>query len=318
MRKVFIRQETDFLEYALYDGNKLCRFDRLNEDFFSGSIVLGKVRFVKKNVGVFVDVGMKKDGILSYRTGIEPGDFVVVQIKTEPSEERGCSLTEKLTLPGKYLVYTTVDEYNFSHEIPEDKKIAFFSVPRPKKGGFVFRSLAKDAPLDAVIEEAARLEKCFEDIVSSAENCYTIKFLYRETALQLAENLAEEVVCGFDSIQKDIATLSQRKVETQGVELVFDKTEGATVVDVNFHTFRTTDKNPILQADLIAIEEFARQIRLRNIGGIILFDYISVTTKEDSDFLFEKMKECLTGDFARTTCEQAERAGCFLITRNAR
>ena len=95
MRKVFVKEEDGAVLCALYEEKELSRFYRLKKDMLTGSIVVGRVKFVKKGMGVFVDIGLKQDGLLSYRPGLKSGDDVLVRIETEPKEERGCSLSER-------------------------------------------------------------------------------------------------------------------------------------------------------------------------------------------------------------------------------
>lgn len=318
MRKVFVKEEDGAVLCALYEEKELSRFYRLKKDMLTGSIVVGRVKFVKKGMGVFVDIGLKQDGLLSYRPGLKSGDDVLVRIETEPKEERGCSLSERITLAGKYVVLTDREEYKFSHKISEEKKIELFRLPRYEKVGFVFRSIAEETDVKAIGEEMESLYKKFVSLKKTAVTTRAPAFLLRVDPVEIAKNLADEFVLGFGEIEKDIAELSERKVEKEGVELVFDKTEALTAVDVNFHRFEGKGERAVFDANAIAVKEFARQLRLRNLSGLIVLDYICMPRAEQREELFSLLKEELKKDYLSCSVEQAEKSGLFIVVRQER
>ena len=318
MKKVFIKEEQDAVLCALYERDELTRFFQLKKDMLTGSVVVGKVVCVKKSVGVFVDIGLERDGLLTFRPGLKPGDAVPVRIETEPQPERGCSLTEKINLAGKYVVLTDGGEYKFSKEIPEERKIELFRLPRKEGVGFIFRSLAATAELEKTEREMQELYNAYLAIVKAAKTTRAPAFLYRTDAVTVAKNFGEEVSFDFSEVEKDIAELSERKIEREGVELVFDKTEALTAVDVNFHRYAERGEGAVLAANKIAVKEFARQVRLRNIGGLIVLDYIGLPRAEEREELFSFLKEELKKDYVSCSVEHAEKAGLFIIVRQDR
>ena len=91
MKTVYFRNIGDKSEIGITEDGKLQAFYRLDKDFLTGSIYCGKVRSVKKQIGIFVDIGKEKDGLLTYRQGLKPGDYVLVQVEKEPIENKGCA-----------------------------------------------------------------------------------------------------------------------------------------------------------------------------------------------------------------------------------
>ena len=318
MRKVFIKEDGDAVLCALYEEKELSRFYRLNKEALTGSIVVGRVKFVKKGMGVFVDIGLKQDGLLSYRPGLKSGDDVLVRIETEPQTDRGCSLSERITLAGKYVVLTDREEYKFSRKISEEKKIKLFRLPGFANVGFVFRSLAEEADLSAIEEEMKNLVERYAALRKAASVTRAPAFLLRVDPIGIAKDLAEEFSFGFGEIEKDIAELSQRKIERKGVELVFDKTEALVAVDVNFHRFEERGERAVFDADAIAVKEFARQLRLRNLSGLIVLDYICLPRAEQREELFSLLKEELKKDYLSCSVEHAEKSGLFIVVRQER
>ena len=115
--------------------------------------------------------------------------------------------------------------------------------------------------------------------------------------------------------------LSDRKVYVEGVELVFDKTEAMTVVDVNLHRYEkqyADVETANFRADLLAVKELARQLRLRNVGGIIMVDFISLKKRENVGKLKEELEKELKKDNVRTSVELVESIGMFAIVRKQR
>lgn len=86
-----------------------------------------------------------------------------------------------------------------------------------------------------------------------------------------------------------------------GGYIVIEHTEAMTVVDVNTGSF-VGDKNleeTVFAVNLMAAREIARQVRLRNVGGIIVVDFIDMTNEEHKTAVTEELKKCLAQDKAK-------------------
>ncbi len=99
----------------------------------------------------------------------------------------------------------------------------------------------------------------------------------------------------FDSFNIDaqLEKALHRKVWLDsGAYLVFDQTEALTVIDVNTGKFTGTIslEDTVFQTNLMAATQIARQIRLRNLAGIILIDFIDMTSDAERDRVIEKLK----------------------------
>ncbi len=102
-----------------------------------------------------------------------------------------------------------------------------------------------------------------------------------------------------------------------GGYLVFDETEALMVVDVNTgkYTGRNNLEETILKTNLEAAAEIARQIRLRDIGGIIVVDFIDMASDEHREQVLEKLKEHMSRDRTRTQISGITSLGLVEITR---
>lgn len=108
--------------------------------------------------------------------------------------------------------------------------------------------------------------------------------------------------------------LSPRIDLNNGAYLVFDKTEALTVIDVNTGKFiGNTDslEDTVFETNLLAAKEVARQARLRNLGGIIVVDFIDMEKPEHRTAVVEALKEALQND--RAKCNVSETSGLGLV-----
>ena len=102
-----------------------------------------------------------------------------------------------------------------------------------------------------------------------------------------------------------------------GGYLVLDFCEAMTVIDVNSGKMilGRDPEETALRVNLEAAEEIARQLRLRDVGGIVMVDFIDMRLEEHRQALLTHMKEALSGDRSPTTVEGITRLGLMEITR---
>src|SRR6266446_2791143 len=119
-------------------------------------------------------------------------------------------------------------------------------------------------------------------------------------------------------VQKQIDDAFHRQVWLKcGGYIVIDETEALVAIDVNTGRNkggRDVEKT-ILQTNLEAADEIARQLRLRNIGGLIIADFIDMKSRKDQQMVFNRMKERLTRDKARTHVLPISQLGLMEMTR---
>lgn len=119
-------------------------------------------------------------------------------------------------------------------------------------------------------------------------------------------------------IEKDLEILLKRKVWLKsGGYIVFDHTEALLTIDVN--TGRNIGKHDleetIFRTNIEAAQEIARQLRLRDIGGIIVVDFIDMQKPEHRRKLEEEMQKLLRKDKSSTSCTSLSKFGLMEITR---
>ncbi|SDM98762.1 ribonuclease E/G [Sediminibacillus halophilus] len=103
----------------------------------------------------------------------------------------------------------------------------------------------------------------------------------------------------------------------KGVELYIDQTEALTAIDVNSASFtgRNSKQHTAVKANRLAAEEIARQLRLRNIAGIIIVDFINMDREEDRSDLIHYFRQHLAGDPIRTEIYGFTKLGLLEMTR---
>ncbi len=120
-------------------------------------------------------------------------------------------------------------------------------------------------------------------------------------------------------IDEQIHKALERKVWLpSGGSLVIDRTEAMTVVDVNTGKFTGSGGNleeTVTKNNLEAAEEIVRQLRLRDIGGIIVIDFIDMVLENNRDLVLRRLVECLGRDRTRHQVAEVTSLGLVQMTR---
>ncbi|HET7355220.1 MAG TPA: Rne/Rng family ribonuclease [Nocardioidaceae bacterium] len=120
-------------------------------------------------------------------------------------------------------------------------------------------------------------------------------------------------------IDEQIAKGLDRKVWLpSGGSLIIDRTEAMTVIDVNTGKFTGSGGNleeTVTKNNLEAAEEIVRQLRLRDIGGIIVVDFIDMVLESNRDLVLRRMVECLGRDRTRHQVAEVTSLGLVQMTR---
>ena len=143
--------------------------------------------------------------------------------------------------------------------------------------------------------------------------------LYAITAVdKLVHYQGERPLFDIYNIEKEIEKAMSRKVElNSGGYLIFDQTEALTTVDVNTGSF-VSGKNlsdTIFKTNLEAAQCIARQLRLRNLGGIIIIDFIDMDEDSQREAVLEELKKAVDRDRSRTGVNGFTPLGLVEMTR---
>ncbi len=128
----------------------------------------------------------------------------------------------------------------------------------------------------------------------------------------------EEPIFDYFEVEKQIESAYRRKVWMKsGAYLIFDETEALVAIDVNTgrHKGSKSQEESILEVNLETADEVARQLRLRNVGGLVIVDFIDMKSKRDQNAVYRALKEALKKDRARTNVLQISQLGLLEMTR---
>jgi ribonuclease G len=120
------------------------------------------------------------------------------------------------------------------------------------------------------------------------------------------------------NVEDEIKKALERKVKLKsGGHLVFDQTEAMTTVDVNTGSYvggRNLEET-IFKTNLEAAQTIARQLRLRNLGGIIIIDFIDMKSEEHKQQVLQALERNLAKDWAKTKITEVSILGLVEMTR---
>ena len=121
------------------------------------------------------------------------------------------------------------------------------------------------------------------------------------------------------NVERQIEQTFMRRVKLpSGGEIVMEETEALVSIDINtggHKGSRKDGKNFILQANLEAAVEVSRQMRLRNLGGLVIIDFIDMKSRSDQRKVFQKMKTSMADDKAKHNILPISELGIMQITR---
>jgi ribonuclease E len=358
-----------------------------SHELVKGNIYLGVVTRVEPAIeAAFVDIGKKKYGFLPFkdvlpesylqtgekksRTRIQDvmirGQRLLVQVVKESRDAKGPSLTNAVTIPGRFLVLmVSSDSSGISRKIEDEserKKIKqlMSDLGVPASMGVIIRTagvgrtkteLQKD--IQALLKIWETIEKQFMDSNTKAPSLlYEGPDMVVRTVRDHFSNDMTEVLVdnkeSFDSlnefmklvmprmrnrikfyqdtkpifsqynIEEQIESIYNRRVELpSGGSIVIDVGEAMVSIDVN--SGRTTGASALeetaIKTNLEAAEEITRQLRLRDLGGLIVIDFIDMFQKKNKALLEKQVKLSCKRDRARVNISRISRFGLLEMSR---
>ncbi len=172
----------------------------------------------------------------------------------------------------------------------------------------------------------------FAQLIVSGEDAWTtineyvnsvapelVSKLTQYQAAELSEGQTGPDVFAVHRIDEQLAKAMDRKVWLpSGGTLVIDRTEAMTVVDVNTGKFTGSGGNleqTVTKNNLEAAEEIVRQLRLRDIGGIVVIDFIDMVLESNRDLVLRRLTEALARDRTRHQVSEVTSLGLVQLTR---
>jgi len=279
-------------------------------------------------------IGTKGPRVTTYVT--LPGRYLVYmptiehigisrRIEEEAERKRLRELINKLKKPGAGYIIRTVSEGVSNEEFKAD--IEFLELLwqniQQKRDKLSAPSLLH-TDLDIVFRVVRDLftPKVDKLVVDSKQEYMQIKEFIDSFLPKLSSRVElyekDEPIFDAYEVEIDISRALGRKVWLKsGGYIVIDHTEALTAIDVNTGRYvgKRNPEETILKTNLEAVKEIAYQLRLRNIGGIIIIDFIDMLKEKNRKKVFNVLQEALSGDKARTNILQISELGLVEMSR---
>lgn len=163
--------------------------------------------------------------------------------------------------------------------------------------------------IDSIVVGSEHLAALVEKIVKLYPPQTRRQVILHDTGRDMMEELG---------ISAQFFELTSPKVELEnGAYIVIEHTEALTVIDVNTGRFTGDDslEQTVYYTNILAAREIARQVRLRNIGGIVVVDFIDMQTEAHKKSLVEELERALKNDKAKCCVSPMSRLGLVEFTR---
>jgi ribonuclease G len=288
---------------------------------------------------IFVQVakdpmGTKGARVTSYVT--LPGRYLVLmpnvdhvgisrRIENEETRERLKAIANEVRPKGYGLIMRTVSEDAADDEIRRDLEflLHLWESTQAKKDKAAAPALIY-SDLDLVSRSirdfmGQDIERLVIDSPADYERlCDFVSSYFPRLMSKLELYDGREPIFDAFAIEHDIARALERKVWLKsGGYIIIDQTEAMTVIDVNTGKYvgKENLEDTILKTNLEAVKETAYQVRLRNLGGIILMDFIDMEKLENREKVFNALVEAMKKDRARSTIYNISELGIIQMTR---
>lgn len=247
--------------------------------------------------------------------------FITVSKKIEDEEKRKKlkDIVENIIPEGMGAIIRTSAEHQKEENIEKDikrllskwREIETTTIENcPKmiynKGGIVRKTL-----IDLSNEKLEKITVENEELKNEVENI--LKEINGKTKVEVKSEIIREYF-----LEKKLKGIENRKIYLKsGGFITIDKTEALTAIDVNSGKFIGNDnlENTIMKVNLEATKEIAKQIRLRDIGGIIIIDFIDMYEEADRAKILEEMKNYTKFDRSKIQIEGFTRLDLLELTR---
>ncbi len=254
-------------------------------------------------------------------------DFLGISRKITDEETRARLLDEALSLKkeGEGFIMRTVAESAGSKQFQIEAdylRQVFRSVQEAAEGAPVGAVLYRDQDLASKVARDSLGDDVSNIYVGDRELYERVLALIR-----LRTDISEDKLILYEGqrslvreygLDNQIYDLASARVEIgNGANLVIDHTEAMTVIDVNTGKFVGGDdlESTVFRTNLLAAREIARQVRLRNMGGIFAVDFIDMAEEEHRNAVFAELECCLMQDRAKCRLQPMSDLCVVLFTR---
>jgi ribonuclease G len=308
-------------------------------------IGLEKAAFIHASDIAAIDVDgfeTRDEGPKSIQQLLREGQFIVVQVAKDAISTKGARLTTHLSLPSRNLVYLPRSKHlGISQRIEGDGERQRLLTQLGHcleqeswggHGGFIVRTAAEGGRAEEFCEDIRYLRRLWSKVKQRIERTNKIGTVYGEVPLYMritrdlitthVERIRVDNEQSLGEIQQfleDFIPESVSKLEayTGDRPLIIDQTEAMTTIDVNTGGYLGVKNHAetILKTNLEAATSISRQLRIRNLGGIIILDFIDMLDEEHQRQVHRTLEKALGKDPARTSITGISELGLVEMTR---
>ncbi len=309
-------------------GNKNEKFSKYNiKDYLKqGMPILVQVRKDSTNIkGARISMHISLPG--RFVVLMPSQNFITISQKIDKEEERErLKNIVKANLPEEYgaIIRTSAVGKNDAEIINDINKIV--SKYKEIEEKFNEEKQNKNLKPQLIFRSESILERMLTDLIDRGLNriCVDDEKIYGEIFNRLKEEnkkielMARKDIIKMYDLENQLEQLKNRKIWLKcGGFITIDKTEALTAIDVNSgkYTGKQDLEHTTFTVNKEATIEIAKQLRLRDIGGIIIIDYIDMQEKENEEKIIELLKENLKKDRSKTQIVGFSKLNLLEMTR---
>ena len=364
MKKILIDGHNGDIRAALVADGRLVDLivDKKNGRSISGNVYLGVVKTLLPNQFAFIDIGQPKNGFLnaadySQYPALRMGQSILVQVRKDPSGDKGASLSRQIDLAGRLVVLMANggSEIGVSHKITDgkerDRLKSVVNHHMPGGFGLILRTCCENKDKDEILSDLDRQLSIYKETIGKSAYQRPPVLLYQENSLfhDYANEHVEEIIVGAASmlpyavheakkylpgakvrlhteklslfnyeIEQQIDRALEKKIWlNNGGFLFIEQTEACVIIDVNSGKYsgRKSHRESVFNTNMEAAAEAAAQIRLRNLSGMIIIDFINMDKREDTHRLYEFLSKEVAKDRIKTNIIGMTELGLMQLTR---
>ncbi|MGM0523731.1 MAG: ribonuclease E/G [Bacillota bacterium] len=289
------------------------------------------------------------------QSGLTEGQYIMVQVTKAPYLTKGARLTRKINLTEGALVYLPYEKYvNVSRKLSDERRNALHRLlaDQLQTGGLVVRTKADTLSETALLSQLETLQARFQGYLTrvkaqkkpgqvSPTSEIHLRYLDNKDVSTVDQVIVDDVELKrqIEATYKDqikvqvkrsviqtlapeithyIEQLSTSVIDAGlGVELVVEQTEAMTVIDVNSHSFSSNQSRArsIVAINKQAAKQAAKVIQKRNLSGMIVIDFIRMTSKKDQQAVMDTLKKATEQDIQPVKLYGFTRMGLYELTR---
>lgn len=305
----------------------------------------------RDQLSAYVLASKKQGNVSSY---VHQGEKLLVQVDKDATGTKGPKVKGIIEIQGTNLIYMPKGRYvAVSKKIADEKQKARLrqkgSHVKTEEEGLIFRTSSITSTEDELREELSSLREQYQEFTKKAAALKKPGLIFqKDTFLEMIQHQAEKMSSGeiivddlelkkllgekhactyyngkenifyAHQIEHEIDKALKRVVWLDhGAYLIFDETEALTIIDVNTGKFsgKADYQDTVLKTNQLAAKEIVRQLRLRDIGGIVLIDFIDMNRESDKQSILNLFEKELSKDEKRTKVIGFTPLGILQLTR---